>query len=1334
MYRKYRKGELPDIQIKHAELIMPLQAAAQCDSVIARELFKMLFDALTNELPDKLSESIVDQAYSEIQGAINGMMSDSTMFHPPFVFALEDACYRSGSFKLDANIVAVASRTGIQQPVGIILLEKQLLDNKSNEPLQKRRHTEYSNDEDFLAWIELAKLYKSINGYDFVHTIFSSEITRQETTRLALECEERNDYENALKYYNELSSTTEWHGNEPKQEEEEFWDSARLMCYNNLARWSKLKTLTLQSIDDDSPADINKIWDDVHIQEQYLPYYIRSNMKLKCHTTDGSDARQFDSFIDEALRIEERKEILESKFCDDLAFIKILQGNFGAAKRYISIAIRGFCEEWSTLSILMKESRLDALSRLQKLYEMKEFTDLMSMDGNFNIATVKEMLSSWSKRQLDEYVHPIALWDDVMINRCTYLKKIKQKFGNAGRSEEINDLIDDEQAKCLLKIADVARKQGNYAISSKYLRESYNWTTRDHARDNGLTMYWFHVFSHVNREKAKMSPLPEAVSSLFTVLDQLQNLDSVAKSQISWSIQHRLHQNDTLECLTEMISEQDISDVSNLISRHKDMFQKMFGTLPPMRKDPFFSFINEHLYTSLDSAVASTHQLSAECPENRKLIEKTLMTMVMFCDRRLKDSEESGAKFARESEYANIVVRYLLKSLTLDSKDARLRFPRLLQIIDRYPETFSLFSKKVKEVPTWMFLAWLNQIVALFDKTKEVLSIIATDYPQALTYPLRISSNMFSFDDSPEGMQNKDEYQRLLDLTHNPLCDDFISALEQLSDPMHVFKDWSVDMLKLLKVKRRDVGEIKKLFEYIWKRLFQLAERNDRIKGDFQRKCSKDLSKSVRDFFGKDGSNIADMPVQKFNDKVKEVTERLKEIGKYQGNLKTYSPWFSGIQGTQGLIEIPGQYTGEKKPLPEYHVRIAGFDERVLVLSSLRKPKRIKIRGNDEKEYAFLVKGGEDLRLDQRIEQLFQIMNVILAKDPDCNSKALMLKTYQVIPLTARVGLIEWVDNSIPLKELIASVYTDKERNFLEKADHPHQKYAQFIRSYSSSNDIISQYLNVFKKASYSEVVKSFTGIQALIPWDLLRRALDRLSASTEAYFVLRNHLIQTHSCLSVCHYILGIGDRHLENLMINKSTGGIIGIDFGYSFGISTTMLPIPELMPFRLTGQFRNLLLPLTDLGPYRIPMTHVLRALRNDSQLLLNTMDIFVHEPLLDWQVNAQKQLNQLDETDTSLNWYPKEKISICTQKLKGINCAFITGEELRLHQKRGLKEFQEVAFGISQYNIRKRYLEKAENQGCASKYYLKPEEQVACLIDQATDFNILGRTYAGWKPYI
>ena len=39
-------------------------------------------------------------------------------------------------------------------------------------------------------------------------------------------------------------------------------------------------------------------------------------------------------------------------------------------------------------------------------------------------------------------------------------------------------------------------------------------------------------------------------------------------------------------------------------------------------------------------------------------------------------------------------------------------------------------------------------------------------------------------------------------------------------------------------------------------------------------------------------------------------------------------------------------------------------------MQSMRKPKRVTILGDDGKEYMYLVKGGEDLRLDQRIEQV----------------------------------------------------------------------------------------------------------------------------------------------------------------------------------------------------------------------------------------------------------------------------------------------------------------------------------------------------------------------------
>ena len=69
-------------------------------------------------------------------------------------------------------------------------------------------------------------------------------------------------------------------------------------------------------------------------------------------------------------------------------------------------------------------------------------------------------------------------------------------------------------------------------------------------------------------------------------------------------------------------------------------------------------------------------------------------------------------------------------------------------------------------------------------------------------------------------------------------------------------------------------------------------------------------------------------------------------------------------------------------------------------MSSLRKPKRIVLRGDDEKEYKFLVKGGEDLRLDQRIETVFVNINKFMSNDSSC--KYLSLATYDVIPMNTR--------------------------------------------------------------------------------------------------------------------------------------------------------------------------------------------------------------------------------------------------------------------------------------------------------------------------------------------
>lgn len=65
---------------------------------------------------------------------------------------------------------------------------------------------------------------------------------------------------------------------------------------------------------------------------------------------------------------------------------------------------------------------------------------------------------------------------------------------------------------------------------------------------------------------------------------------------------------------------------------------------------------------------------------------------------------------------------------------------------------------------------------------------------------------------------------------------------------------------------------------------------------------------------------------------------------------------------------------------------------------------------------------------------------------------------------------------------------------------------------------------------------------------------------------------------------------------------------------------LPVPELMPFRLTQQFVSLMQPLRESGLVQSVMVHALRAFGADPDLLLNTMDVFVKEPLLDWKVKT------------------------------------------------------------------------------------------------------------------
>lgn len=558
----------------------------------------------------------------------------------------------------------------------------------------------------------------------------------------------------------------------------------------------------------------------------------------------------------------------------------------------------------------------------------------------------------------------------------------------------------------------------------------------------------------------------------------------------------------------------------------------------------------------------------------------------------------------------------------------------------------------------------------------------------------------------------------------------FVDALQQLTNPEMIFRDWWDSVKNEMEKPSFDKKQMGDMYNEMHS---LLGDRNASGHGPFRKKFIQKFAKDVEKLLGPKGNKLFERRKDKsFLREAEELAASMRGFQKEPGNLKEYSPWLSGFKADafSNELEIPGQYDGRSKPLPEYHAKISGFDERVKVMSSIRRPKRLIIRGDDERDHPFLVKGGEDLRQDQRIEQLFTVMNILLSHDATCAHRGLQLRTYQVIPITTRIGLIEWMENTCTLKEFLYSPMTEEEQ---KRATRPVEVYNKWLSSFAPNSNMcgVPLYGQAYKKAKRADTVSNFLKVLQQMPSDLLKRAFLKMCNSPEAFLSLRSHFISSHALLCVSHWILGIGDRHLSNFMINMETGTMIGIDFGHAFGSATQFLPVPELMPFRLTQQFVNLMQPLKESGLIQSVMVHSLRAYRAEPDLLLNTMDVFVKEPSLDWKNFELKQLKKggtwtKDVNTKEINWYPLQKVNFARRKLEGANPAAITSEELKLgFEKDGaFSGMQAVALGMEEHNVRARLPAAG----------LTVEKQVDCLLDQATDPNVLGRVWVGWEPWV
>lgn len=325
------------------------------------------------------------------------------------------------------------------------------------------------------------------------------------------------------------------------------------------------------------------------------------------------------------------------------------------------------------------------------------------------------------------------------------------------------------------------------------------------------------------------------------------------------------------------------------------------------------------------------------------------------------------------------------------------------------------------------------------------------------------------------------------------------------------------------------------------------------------------------------------------------------------------------------------------------------------------------------------------------------------------------------------MGLLEWVNNTEVLKDFVEREYKEirDPKGDLFVQNKSYEARVKFLNTLSAEKDRIQMHKPLLT-CDERQIVANLKKCEFLMPYGMLRRALERLSKNYDSYLHLKNRFISNFAVASVVCYLLGIGDRHLENFLVHVPTATIILIDFGYSFGASLD-LPLPELVPFRLTKIFRELMDPIGVNGNFKASMVHSIFALRSKWHQLIDFCDVFVNDPVLDWAYMARKKrvirtvigvggntMSQEVEQDQS---FFKKKIEYVQNKLHGRNPRLLLSQALGDSKHKDVPGLRKMVEGNKQL-----------------KPLVSATEQVELLIELATDKNILGRAFTPWCPYV
>lgn len=210
---------------------------------------------------------------------------------------------------------------------------------------------------------------------------------------------------------------------------------------------------------------------------------------------------------------------------------------------------------------------------------------------------------------------------------------------------------------------------------------------------------------------------------------------------------------------------------------------------------------------------------------------------------------------------------------------------------------------------------------------------------------------------------------------------------------------------------------------------------------------------------------------------------------------------------------------------------IHSFETFITALPTKTKPKRISLIGSDGLKYSFLLKGLEDLRLDERVMQFISSTDRMLAQDGASRERNLRARHYNVIPLGDRFGMIEWISNMTQLFSFYKR-WQVHSHELQEKKDdddtavilRPHELYHKKITAALKSSKISK---SAPRKSWPVKLLKEvFMELVSETPSTLISNELWCSSSSVSAYKQKTDTFSKSLAVMSMIGYVMGLGDR----------------------------------------------------------------------------------------------------------------------------------------------------------------------------------------------------------------